>query len=73
MTSELHLELNALIDAILLKNDLVLDDCCFMLFDTLLNILSMAADQAIVEKVNVIFVANRTRFMIFLPWIFNDG
>lgn len=44
VTRELHLELNELIHAILLKDGIALDGCYLMLFDTLLNILSMATD-----------------------------
>ena len=56
MTRELQLELTALIDAILLKDNLLLEECSFMLFDILLNILSMAADQYIMNQVNAILL-----------------
>lgn len=51
VTRELQLELVALIDAILLKDNLLLEECCFMIFDILLNILSMAVDQHIMNQV----------------------
>lgn len=56
VTRELHLELNELIDAMLLKDGLQLDGCCYMIFDTLLNILSMATDEDILSQVNLMLM-----------------
>lgn len=56
VTRELHLELNELIHAILLKDGIALDGCYLMLFDTLLNILSMATDFDLSNQVNAILL-----------------
>ena len=65
MTRELQLELVALIDAILLKDNLLLEECCFMIFDILLNILSMAVDQHVMNQVNTILLNSNHRFFLF--------
>ena len=49
---ELHQELNALVAAVLSKPELDFLGLSFMLFDILLNVMSMASDPNIIKEVN---------------------